>query len=182
VRRPSPGASATTGRRPDRRRLRGAGQHPRLAETVDALAETFESSAGSRSPSGCSTASTRRRRRAATGAASSPRRLLVVEKDAATRSSRTSSSTCAWTTTRAARGAAPLLRPPRRALRPHAEGRVARRRRRASSGLTDRLARLGYDGPLEQRSRVGRHGELRDARRGRRAIDPVVLEALRRMT
>ncbi len=41
--------------------------------TVDALAETFERPPVGRSPSACSTASTRRRPRAATAAASSPR-------------------------------------------------------------------------------------------------------------
>jgi len=43
------------------------------AETVDAIAETFERTAGRRSPSACSTVSTRRRRPAVTGAASSQR-------------------------------------------------------------------------------------------------------------
>ena len=60
------------------------------AETVDAIAETFERTAGRRSPSACSTASTRRRRPGATGAASSLPRCSSSSGTAGTQASRTS--------------------------------------------------------------------------------------------
>ena len=153
-------------------------------ETVDALAQTFSRPRARRSPSGCSTALD------AAQAAGGDRRgqqsaaLLVVETRRRLRGPvATSSSTCASTTTTAPLdGAAPAstaCTSCSSARRPPTSGSTSTTSSPPSS--RERLARLGYDGPLDEAFDTWAGTEnLEERVSGVERIDPVVLEELRR--
>ena len=147
--------------------------------TVDALAETFEATAGRRSPSGCSTASTRRRRRAATAAAGSPPRSSSSSATAATRLSPTRSSTSASTTT-PTRSASCVASTG--CTTPCSAARLATGGCRVDDELRAELdERLGRAGHASLAAWAGVEN-LEERVDGDDEIDPIVLERLREAT
>ena len=157
------------GRRAHRRGYAAQGNILVSAATVDALAETFEATAGGRSRSGCSTASTRRRRRAATAAAGSPRPCSSSSATAATRACRTRSSICASTTTPTRSPSCVGSTASTSAVRPTPRDEWLAVDDELRAELDERLARLGLRdasrrGPGSRTSRSGWTARTRSTR------------------
>ena len=171
------------GGRAHRRRLRRAGEHPRLGRDRRRARRDVRGDAAGRSPSGCSTASPPRRPPAATGAASSRRRCSSSSGTAATPGSPTS-----LVDLRVDDHERPIEE--LRRLYEPAPGAVRRDAARSSGSTVDDGARapsstsgsrrLGYDGDLDATGPAPRTS--RSASTATSAIDPVVLRELRRAT
>ena len=183
ARRRTPATSASTGpAAAPATATRRRGTSSSRGETVDALAETFERTAGrplAERLLDCL---------AAAQAAGGDRRgqqsaaLLVVEKDGGYAGSPTASSTSASTTTRGRSRSSRRLHGLHDALFGTTPRRASGSRSTTSSrrAVASGSARLGYDGDLDEPLRaLGRQREPRGARRRRRADRPGRPRALR---
>ena len=144
-------------------------------DVVAAMQDAFEApTPTSRWPAGCSPRWPPATTPAATAAAGSRRRCSWSARAPGTAAATTSRSTCASTTTRTRHRAGPAARPQRPLPDRLHRGRAGRRHRRAAATSSrSRRTALGRS----TTSRLGRHRELRDAGRARRAwIDQQILE------